>query len=61
MKIINVKEIRMLQVETDLKEWPTFRGQPNRGWEQLMGESWEPAYFKEDELDLAYAEWKGSQ
>jgi len=41
-------------VETDEKEFPTYRRNSPLSWENLMGESWEPSYLGESELETAF-------
>ena len=57
MKIIETVEYTVICVETDKKEFPTYRRLSADSWENLMGESWEPAYFEEKELEAAYQEF----
>jgi len=53
MNILDVKTTVVHYVETND---PEFGGMYRRGgskdsWEQLMGESWEPVYFRQEELE----------
>ena len=57
MKIENVTKSVSFIIETNSSEFPTYRRGENGGWENLMGESWEPCYMNEDELEKMYQEW----
>jgi hypothetical protein len=58
MRILNVDKIEYFIIETDDKEWNTYRRSVNLSpdcWERLMGESWESYYT--DELEALFQEW----
>ena len=58
MKVLEVTKSISFIVETDGKEFPTYRRSEHGGsWENLMGESWESVYSYEPELEAAYQEW----
>jgi len=44
MKIEKVTQVVSYLIETDNKEFHTFRRNSKDDWEVLMGESWEPIY-----------------
>lgn len=57
MKIIKVSEDTYFSVKTDDPVWPYYRRNGPESWENLMGESWEPVYFQEEELEKAFNEF----
>lgn len=54
MKVESVDIVKAEYVVIDGKE---YRRTSAEGWEELMGDSWEPMYFCE-EHEMAYQEWK---
>jgi len=60
MKIESVTRVVEFIIETDSTEFPTYRRGENGGWEQLMGESWEPCYSDEEELERMYQDYLSS-
>lgn len=57
MKIIDSWEITATVIDTDETDFPTYRRYSSGNWEQLMGQSWEPVYSGEKELEQMYQEW----
>jgi hypothetical protein len=59
MKIIEVTKSMTWYVETDAEDFPHYRTSDERGmnWENLMGESWEPVYTPEKELQELFHEY----
>lgn len=57
MKIESVEKVISFIVDTDAKEFPTFRRGENSGWERLMGESWEACYTDEQALERMYQKY----
>ncbi|MBL0320597.1 MAG: hypothetical protein IPP74_15075 [Alphaproteobacteria bacterium] len=60
MKIISVNKCIeiVFYVETDDEEpGSNYRRGEHGGWEQLMGESWETCYFKEDEIESLFKQF----
>jgi len=57
MKIISCEEYTYEYIITDASEYNTFRRHSAEGWEQLLGDSWEPEY-EPIELEAAYQEFK---
>ena len=53
MRVISIRAVMTEIVETDEKEWPTYRRFSPGVWENLMGESWE-SYYCNEELEAAY-------
>ena len=45
-------------VETDKKDFPTYRRSSSGSWERLMGESWESVYMEEKELECLFREYR---
>lgn len=45
MVIKEVIEVISHIVETDEKEWPTYRRDGSEGWSRLIGEAWEPVFY----------------
>ena len=56
MKVLDVVEVHDWIVETDRSEFPEFRRLDADNWEQRMGESWEPVWGEESELEAAFQE-----
>ena len=59
MKILEIKKIVEVNYYIEvLEDNPThylnFRRSEGGNWERLMGESWEPCYSLEDELELQF-------
>jgi hypothetical protein len=54
MRIKTIDKCVIYYVETDDEEWPEYRRVGESCWENRMGESWEPAYFEEEELEAAF-------
>ena len=60
MKLIETHEVTATVVETDDPEWPTFKRYSKDSWENLMGESWETVFGREEELEAMYQDWMRS-
>ena len=54
--ILDVSFYKGAIVETDHKEFPTFRRMSPECWDNLMGESWESVYYCED-LEYMFQEF----
>lgn len=59
MNILKVSPWITYYIETDD---PEFGGMYRRGgskdsWEQLMGDSWEPVYFRQEELEEQFQKY----
>ena len=58
MKILSAEHSISMLIETDSKEWPSFRRHSADSWENLIGESWEPVYsFYIEKLEEEYQTW----
>jgi hypothetical protein len=57
MKILEVTKDVAFIVETDEAMYPTYRRSLGGSWENLIGDSWEPVYMQEAELEAAYQDW----
>jgi len=54
MNITSIEKSVSEIVETDGEEFPIYRRHEGGTWEQLMGESWETVYTREEELEEMY-------
>jgi hypothetical protein len=59
MKVLDATASISFVVDTDDKEWSTYRRHSEDIWECLMGESWEPVYSdrKIEELEDAFVKY----
>ena len=57
MKITSLDQASVYYIETDENEYPSYRRLSKDSWEVLMGESWEPAYGQESELEALFREF----
>ena len=57
-KVESITPVYSEIVEMAEGEFRTYRRSSGANWEVLMGESWEPAYMEENELEAAYREFE---
>jgi hypothetical protein len=57
MAIKEVVKVISHIVETDEKEWPTYRRDGPESWSRLIGEAWEPV-FSCDFLEKEYQQYQ---
>jgi len=60
VNIERVTRVVSFVIETDSDEYPTYRRSEGGAWENLMGESWEPCYSDEKELEQMYQDYLAS-
>ena len=61
MKIIEIEPVieKVDYITTDESIFGYYRRYESGIWEQLMGDSWEPCYSQEGQLEELYKNYKG--
>lgn len=62
MKIVEIESVieKVDYITTDESQFGYYRRYESGGWEQLMGQSWEPCYSQETQLEELYKKHKGT-
>jgi len=56
VKVLEIREVISVIIETDKEDFPTYRRYSADNWENLMGTTWEPEYDC-DEIEAAYQKY----
>ena len=57
MKILSIKKQEVYIIETDEEETPIYLRWSENSYDNLIGESWESAYYIEDKLEPLFQEF----